>query len=583
MARKKLEKSNTVATFSLQDMADEVAKFKKIATDMNKAIQEEVRKNPNIVNQDLVKGWQQLPSGDAMRSPKSWQFDPLTLQYSLGYKERRFSLTYDIIKKTIHQLALLNAIVNTRCSQVAAFAQPYRFTKSLGFVIKHKDPDHPTTAAELAFIKELEKFIMACGREEKNPYSTWERDDFETFLRKITRDSLSFDQMTAEIIPDNYNLPFEFIAVDASSIRIAADNRMPLNQNFWEREGFTPTVPGRFQGMFNQFNTGAGTKAGLSGDVKYVQVLNGAIENVYTAEELAFGVRNPRTDLQTMGYGLSEVEQLISAITAYLYAEQFNIRYFSQGTMAKGIINMKGEAYNPDILESFKREWIAMVSGIGNAHSVPVMQSEGLEYIDLLRTNNEMQFSAWLDHLTKLICSVFMIDPSEIGFDLNGPAQQPLFESADEWKIKASRDKGLKPLLKAIAKFINKNIIDRIDDHFYLEFAGLDELSEQEKHEMLLSQIGSYMTLNEARRSLDLPDLPYGDVPLNPIYVQLVQAKEQQQMANQQQQMMGDMGGMPGQMPTGENLPEEQVTEEPQPPPSTENDNKPQFFGAFKQ
>jgi hypothetical protein len=72
---------------------------------------------------------------------------------------------------------------------------------------------------------------------------------------------------------------------------------------------------------------------------------------------------------------------------------------------------------------------------------------------------------------------------------------------------------------------INKNIIDKIDDHFTLEFVGLDELSETEKHEMLVEQISSYMTLNEARRTLDLPDLPGGDVPMNPVYMQALDAQ----------------------------------------------------------
>jgi hypothetical protein len=102
---------------------------------------------------------------------------------------------------------------------------------------------------------------------------------------------------------------------------------------------------------------------------------------------------------------------------------------------------------------------------------------------------------------------------------------------------------------------------------------------------MLLAQIGSYMTLNEARRSLDLPDLPYGDVPLNPIYVQIVQGKEQQQMAMQQPQMGGMEGpGMipPGE-PTQENMEPEPMEEESSIPPSQASNNKPQFFGAFKQ
>jgi hypothetical protein len=87
--------------------------------------------------------------------------------------------------------------------------------------------------------------------------------------------------------------------------------------------------------------------------------------------------------------------------------------------------------------------------------------------------------------------------------------------------------------------------------HNCFEFVGLDELTEQEKHEMLKEQIASYMTLNEARRSLDLPDIPLGDVPINPTYVQLLQlynqnVQQQQQMAQQQQQQMAAQQMPPG-------------------------------------
>jgi hypothetical protein len=150
-----------------------------------------------------------------------------------------------------------------------------------------------------------------------------------------------------------------------------------------------------------------------------------------------------------------------------------------------------------------------------------------------------MQFSDWYELLVKLTCAVFLIDPNELGFPvMGGVSQTPLFESSQEWKLKASRDRGLKPLLKFIAKLLNKNIIDRIDDHFTLEFIGLDEMSEQDKHNMLAEQIASYMTLNEGRRQLDLPDLPDGDVPMNPTYLQLLQMKNDQKNVEAQQQQM---------------------------------------------
>jgi hypothetical protein len=149
-----------------------------------------------------------------------------------------------------------------------------------------------------------------------------------------------------------------------------------------------------------------------------------------------------------------------------------------------------------------------------------------VDWVDLNKSNAEMEFGKWIEYLIKIACGVFLIDPAEVNFDLHGgQSQTPMFESSQEWKLKASRDRGLKPLLRFLAKMINNNIIEKIDDHFTFEFVGLDELSENEKHEMLVEQISSYMTLNEARRTLDLPDLPGGDVPMNPVYLQGLQVQ----------------------------------------------------------
>lgn len=489
------------------------------------AAQQATQHIPALVAQEMQKSWHQLPNTPPQRSPKSWFFDPLSLQYSLGYKDRRYSITYDTLKRISQQLSIISGIINTRSAQVAQFSQPYRWTKSLGFAIRHKDPDHSTTPAEIAFIKELEQFILNCGRAEKNPYSRVERDDFETFLRKIVRDTLTFDQTCFEIIPDRLGLPFEFYAIDASTIRFASDDRyVGVNASYTQREGFIPSVPARFTGLYEGREYGTRTADGQR--VQYVQIINGQIENIFGRGDLAFGVRNPRTDIYIQGYGYGELEQLITIVTAHLNAEEYNRKFFTQGSSPKGILNMKGDNWTPEQLEAFRRHWMAQVSGVENSWKTPILQSEGIEWVDLNKSNAEMEFGKWMEYLIKISCGVYLIDPAELNFDLHGGVQQtPLFESSQEWKLKASRDRGLKPLLRFIAKMINKHIIDQIDDHFTLEFVGLDEMSEQEKHEMLTEQLASYMTLNEVRRSLDLPELPGGDVPMNPVYFTALEAQ----------------------------------------------------------
>ena len=94
---------------------------------------------------------------------------------------------------------------------------------------------------------------------------------------------------------------------------------------------------------------------------------------------------------------------------------------------------------------------------------------------------------------------------------------------------------------------INENIISKIDDHFVFDFVGLDELTEQEKHQLHTEQLATYATLNEIRREQDKPDLEFGDIPMNPTYLQYMQVKmqqEQQQKADEQvQQAQASAGG----------------------------------------
>ena len=928
----------------------------------------------------------QNPTGRnlAARGPKSVFFDPLDLQYALGYKDRRHSLTYDTLRRVAQQVAVVSAIINTRIAQIAAFSEPYRLTKSLGFQIKHKSPHHLTTDAERDFIEYLEAFILSCGEPGKeNPFTRLKRPKFENYLKMVVRDSLELDQIGTEVVPRRDKIPFEFRPVDGATLRIASPDRdVNVSFSYHNRNSISPWIqPHRSYGLYeNQFY--GQTEPVPTEPIRYVQVVNGQIENVY-GDELAFGVRSPRTciycfvpdtgvllddfsecsidnisvgqkvithtsksssvkkvfkrqydgnlinistrstrdsikctpehpflaikndnlrhlvhkeaqlswvpakeleeghylaipkinckekewvidivdyvnndlisfdeyyvwntkfsyqknglikraeaiekisklsgvhveaikrylyrpedyrkvtrdkiedachklsidfsdfifkiprrlivdedvamlfglweaegsivgkyvsfsfhedefylvdivrefayklsisytegfnnsnrgryitlqsnilgylfcelfgkgqkerkipkelfschrltkykfiegfllgdgsysirkgvpsistsvisrtlikhieillntlgiyvygylkipernvvnddgsvsiynaiygfdiygkhaflfdstlgyfsDIKVeyskksrglhylesdnyfyvriskidkcaysgpvynlnvegdnsyvtryavhncQGYGYAEIEQLITVMTSILYAEEYNRNIFKNGSNPKGLLNFKGDNWTPDQLSAFKTQWRASVQGVHNAWVTPITQSEGIEWIDLQRSSQEMGYQGWIEYNLKLACAIWLIDPAEINFDLHGGVQQtPLFESSQEWKLKASRDRGLKPLLKFFARQINENIIDLIDDHYCFEFAGLDELTEQEKHELAKEQVASYKTLNEIRRELDLPEIEgkLGDVPLNPTLIQYIQMQQ---------------------------------------------------------
>lgn len=502
---------------------------------------------PLLVRDEIMKS--KLEPGKPKGGPRSLMFDPLSIQFAMGYKDRRYSLTYDILKRIPQQLSLIAAILQTRCNQVASFAVPFRLSKSLGFAVRHKNPARMTTKGEREFIQSMENFIYKCGANDPNPHSPIVRDDFETFLKKIVRDSLMYDQACFEVVPDRRGLPYEFMAVDASTIRLAANNidldyATAMRHNIQYQMGQGPNS--MMNAHTGPYRTLQIKNPELEDVPSYIQLVNGIIRNTYTRGELAFGVRNPRSDIYVQGYGYSELEQLITIITAHLFAEEYNRRFFMQGSAPKGILNFKGDNLTPDQLEAFKRQWRSNLEGVENSWRTPIMQAEqGVEWIDLHPSNQEMEYSMWIEYLIKITCAVFLIDPAELNFDMHGGVQQtPLFESSQEWKLKASRDRGLKPMLRFIAKMINDQIVQKLDDHFTFDFLGLDELTEQEKLENNKEKLASYMTLNEIRRADDLPDVADGDIVMNPTYTTYLQQKGQREL--QEKQAAAVTGGTPG-------------------------------------
>jgi hypothetical protein len=157
-----------------------------------------------------------------------------------------------------------------------------------------------------------------------------------------------------------------------------------------------------------------------------------------------------------------------------------------------------------------------------------------------------MEFSSWLEYLVKVICAVYLIDPSEINFEMKGSMHQtqgPMFESQNESKQKLSKDRGLKPLLKFIESEFNKNVIYQIDPKLEFQFVGLDAKTEEQRQKLRTEQLTFYRTIDEIRAEEDLPALGEdrgGDIIMNNVYTQyMLQLK----MQKQQEQMGGGMGG----------------------------------------
>ena len=457
------------------------------------------------------------------QNTKSFFIDPLEFNSNLGYKDKPFSLTYTTLKR-MSKTPIINSIIKTRKNQVADFAEPQENKYSTGFVIRKKpkggvEQKMDNKDKKIAFA--ITDFILKGGNT-----SLWGCDDFDTFIRKIVDDSLVYDQMTFECVRNRRGQLESFIATDAATFRMSDSYfDKDYNNSFFQRNGanvwkdrseFGKKVYGYYPA--------------------YVQVYQNMKVNEFYPWELCFGIRNPSTSIWANGYGCSELEELINTVTSMLWSDEYNRRFFSQGSAPKGFFRIKG-TNNEAALQQFKQQWQSMITGVMQSWKTPVIEAD-VDWIDLQKNNRDMEYSSWIEYLIKIACAVYSIDPSEIGWDISrSNGNGGLFEGSQEQRLKHSKDKGLYPLLKFLQRKINKYIVEQINPDYELVFMGLNGLTIEEELKMDIDKVNSFMTVNEVREKYEMKPLEGGDAPNNSIYLQNKNAE----MQAQQQNAMGSM------------------------------------------
>ena len=451
---------------------------------------------------------------------KAFFIDPLQFNANLGYKDKPYALTYETLRR-MSKTPVINAIIKTRKNQVADFAEPQEDKYSAGFVIRRKPKlgvQVEMSAQDKKIAWAITEFLMRGGNA-----GQWDSDDFDTFIRKITEDSLVYDQMTFEIIRNRRGNVESFVATDGSTFRIAdsyyaQDYENPYFEHngaaVWnDRKDFGKKIDGYYP--------------------TFVQVYQTQKVSDFYPWELCFGVRNPSTNIHSNGYGCSELEEMINIVTSLLYGDEYNRRFFSQGSAPKGLLRIKG-TNNEAALQQFKQQWQSMISGVMQSWKTPVVEAD-VDWIDLQKNNRDMEYSAWTEYLIKLACAIYNIDPIEIGWDIaRGERAGGLNEGNQADRLQHSKDKGLYPLLKFLQRKINKYIVEQINPEFEFVFMGLNGMTISEELDLDIKKIQNFQTMNEIREKYGLKPLEDGDVVLNSTYVQSKNAAQQQQnMMNQ--------------------------------------------------
>lgn len=426
--------------------------------------------------------------------------------------ERPTAFSFQAMRQMVDQTPVLGSVMLTRIRQVNRFCRLQESGKGPGFKIALKDKDANVSPDEKQSIMLLQDFFLNCGWESKpRQRMRLKRDDFSSFMAKLTRDSLTLDSAPIETeFKRDRSLGLDGLyAVDGATIRLCSED-------------------------------------GYRGDdeVFALQVVEGNIRTAYTYDDLIYVPRNPRTDVMVGGYGMSETELLVRTVTGFLNAFTYNTKYFDSNSIPKGLLHLTGN-YDDKDLAAFKRYWNAMVKGINNSWSLPVMVSKDQEskasFENFGVDVNEIMFAKWMTFLTSIICAIYGMAPDEINFESFTAGTSSLSGSDTEEKLANSKDKGLRPLLSYFENLFSDFIVSEFSDKYVFRFTGLDEEDEQRQFERKKLT----MTWNEMRAEDGLDKIPgkLGDAPMNPSLIGVWQAENQ---AQEQDFGQPGQGGQPG-------------------------------------
>lgn len=433
-----------------------------------------------------------------VNDPYLWQ------QGSPDYGQRPSSLGWGTLGR-LARTPLIATIIQIRSEQAAKFARPSENPHSAGFQIKMRGTKRAPRRSEAKMIEQLGRFLSQCGTIQ-DVRQLQARHDLPAFVKMMVRDSLTYDQACAEIIPSKSARlggalrPARFEAIDGSTIRVA---QAALEAHGLPEDDFTTP--------------------------RHVQVYEESVVNEYPLGRLMWMVRNPSTSIYRMGYGMAEGEMLIRVLTAWLNAFNRNASYFTQGYNADGILNIKkgaGAGIHETQMRSFKRELQLAAMGVQNAHRLPIVNTEGLEWVSVGNDAQEMQWPGWSDLLVKLTYAIFLMDSAEGNMPFgNGGQSSAMGGSNDAEKIEASRQRGLVPLVHSIFDSLNKFVTWPLDPDFVAVPTGVAGRDEASDLDLDAKRVKVYMTVNEIRASRDLPPLPgkQGETLLDPTFLQAAQ------------------------------------------------------------
>jgi hypothetical protein len=193
----------------------------------------------------------------------------------------------------------------------------------------------------------------------------------------------------------------------------------------------------------------------------YQQIIHGIPATEYTAEELVYVPRNPRS---WRLYGYSPVEQTIMIVNIALRRQLFQLNFYMEGSIPEGFAECPQEWSAAQIGE-FQGYWDALLSGNLAMRRRMIFVPSGAKPLFPKLEGLKDEFDEWL---ARVVCYCHSLPPTPFVRQMNRAVAQSVQQTALE--------EGLQPLMQWI-KDLMDYIIWRYWGFYDLEFAWQEEES----------------------------------------------------------------------------------------------------------
>ena len=365
-------------------------------------------------------------------------------------------------------------IIGMRIADILSYANLSNHPWKKGWRITHREADKNPTKEIRKDVILAENFILNCNTQ----LTGTERDargytSFRQFLAALTRDTLIMDGMAVWTDRGDDGKVQAFKTLYSGNIRLA--------------------MPG-----------------GYMNDPKIFAVAvdqTGTIITTFTRDELVWYVRNPRSQPDVYGYGLSELQIGVRLIQGFQNAFDMNADTFQRNHVPNGIMLLKGVGWVQRQLDILTRVWNNMLSGITKRWSVPalVVPKDGdISILDLSDIRGkEAYYQDFMNLSIGAFCTVFRFPPHRLGYKASGKGPDSEMPNQTAMERIDEEDIGKEELLDHIELMINEYLLSSRFPHLRFEFTGKNQKSDAREYE----ERSLAMTMKERRANVGLGSL----------------------------------------------------------------------------